>query len=222
MAVYAIGDIHGCLGTLEALLDRIGPGADDHLVFVGDYIDRGPDSRGVLARMIALRDAAASGAGPACTFIRGNHDQMLLDWVDEVPGAFDLWRPNGGLTTLDSYPEGRVLPEHVAFLRETELAVIVGGAAYVHAGLDPARPVREQVERPDPEVALWTRAHLRADLSRWEMPVVCGHTPVLEPLATRALVAIDTGAVYHHREGLGRLTAARMPEAEFVQVPYQG
>ena len=221
MAVYGIGDIHGCRATLDALLARLAPTADDHLVFVGDYVDRGPDSYGVIERLIALQAEAESGAGPACTFLRGNHDQMLLDWADGCPGSYDLWRANGGLATLTSYPDTRVPPEHFAFLRATELAAVVDGVAFVHAGLDPSRPVAEQIEDPDPEVLLWTRAHLNADRSAWEMPVVCGHTPVAEPLDEDHLIAVDTGAVYHHRFELGRLTAVKLPSREFIAVPYQ-
>lgn len=222
MALYAIGDVHGCRGTLDALLDRLDLSPEDHLVFIGDYIDRGPDSHGVIERLIELRQRAASGEGPRCTFIRGNHDQMLLDTVAHAPGAADLWAANGGHATLTSYPDGVVTQEHLAFLRDTEIAVIVDGFAFVHAGFDPTRPVEEQVRFHDPDIALWTRAHLRADRGAWEMPVVCGHTPVPEPLAEDNLIAIDTGAVYHHRPDLGRLTAVRLPKVEFVAVPYQG
>lgn len=222
MALYGIGDIHGCRATLDALLDELAPTPDDHLVFVGDYIDRGPDSYGVIERLLALQRAEAAGAGPRCTFLRGNHDQMLLDWADARPGAYDLWRANGGLATLTSYPDTRVPPEHFAFLRATELATVAGGFAFVHAGLDPDRPVAEQLEDPDPETLLWTRAHLHADRSMWEMPVVCGHTPVSAPINEEELIAIDTGAVYHHRFELGRLTAVKLPEREFIAVRYQG
>ena len=221
MALIAIGDIHGCAGTLRALLDKLAPTPDDHLVFVGDYIDRGPDSFGVIETMIAMRERAASGRGPRCTFLRGNHDQMLLDWADARPGAYDLWRANGGLATLTSYPDTRVPPEHFEFFHATELAAQVGGFAFVHAGLDPTLGVVEQLEDPDPDVVLWTRAHLQADRSAWEMPVVCGHTPVSPPVNEEKLIAIDTGAVYFHRAELGRLTAVMLPEREFVAVPYQ-
>lgn len=222
MALYAIGDIHGCRGTLNALLDRLDLSPEDHLVFIGDYIDRGPDSHGVIERLIELRQQAASGGGPRCTFLRGNHDQMLLDTVAREPDAADLWYANGGHATLTSYPDGVVKPEHLAFIRDCEIAVIVDGFAFVHAGFDPDRPVAEQVQFHDPDIALWTRAHLHADRSAWEVPVVCGHTPVSMPLAEENLIAIDTGAVYHHRPDLGRLTAVRLPEVEFVSVPYQG
>ncbi|HIG73851.1 MAG TPA: serine/threonine protein phosphatase [Bacteroidetes bacterium] len=222
MSLYAIGDVHGCRATLDALLDALAPTPEDHLVFVGDYIDRGPDSAGVIERMIQLRRQSLAGTGPRCTFLRGNHDQMLLDWTEGDADAYDLWRTNGGVATLVSYPDHSVPEEHLAFLHSTELAAEVDGFAFVHAGLDPSRPVREQLREPNPDVMLWTRAHLRADRSAWEMPVVCGHTPVAQPLNEDNLLAIDTGAVYHHRPEFSRLTAVRLPERTFTSVPYQG
>ena len=168
MALVAIGDIHGCRATLDALLGVLAPTPEDHLVFVGDYIDRGPDSYGVIESLLRLQAASTSGTGPTCTFLRGNHDQMLLDWVEERPGAYELWRANGGLATLTSYPETRITPEHLAFLRATDLAAEVDGFAFVHAGLNPTQSVAEQLAAPDPEVLLWTRAHLHADRSAWE------------------------------------------------------
>ena len=223
--MWAIGDVHGCDATLGALLGRLAAGPDDHLVFVGDYIDRGPASRDVIERLLAMEAAAEAGTGPRVTFLRGNHDQMLLDWADGVPGAYDLWRANGGLTTLASYAEdgdARIPDAHLGFLRRTALAFDTPEAAFVHAGLDPGRPVAEQMADPEADVVLWTRAHLHADLAAWEKPVVCGHTPVEAPIDEPRLIDIDTGAVYHHRPMLGRLTAVRLPDRVFVAVPYSG
>ena len=87
MSIWAIGDIHGCARTLEALRERIGPTLADHLFFMGDCVDRGPRSREVIDILLRLEQAAADGSGPECTFIRGNHDQMMLDWIDRR--AFD-------------------------------------------------------------------------------------------------------------------------------------
>ena len=95
MALYGIGDVHGCAQTLQALLDRLAEdaggalGPADTLVFVGDYVDRGPDSPGVIDQLVELERQSDAGAGPRCVFLRGNHDQMMLDYVDGVgrPGA---------------------------------------------------------------------------------------------------------------------------------------
>jgi serine/threonine protein phosphatase 1 len=97
----AIGDIHGCSGALKAVLDAIEPGADDVIVALGDYINRGPDSRGVLERLIDL--------GTRCQLvpILGNHDQMLLEARSGRHPT--TWLGMGGIATLDSYGPGRKL-----------------------------------------------------------------------------------------------------------------
>ena len=225
MALYAIGDLHGCAATLDRLLAHLALTPGDRVVFIGDYVDRGPDSPGVLERLLGMEAEAEAGRGPRCVFLRGNHDQMLLDYVDGVPDAYELWRINGGMATLAGYMgNGRLLiPEaHVEFLRRTALVHEEEGFVFVHAGLDPRKSVAENLAHPDPRVFLWTRAHLDADLGRWELPVVCGHTPQAEPLNRPRLLNIDTGAVYHHLPGFGTLTAVRLPERAFVQVPDEG
>ena len=225
MARWAIGDVHGCARTLDALLARLGLRPEDEVVFVGDYVDRGPDSFGVIERVIRMQADGAAGRGPRTVALRGNHDQMMLDYVDGT-GHYELWRANGGLTTLDSYARAGhdQIPEaHVAFLRATPLVHDTPEAVYVHAGLDPHRSVAEQIVTPDPDVVMWTRNHLNASLEAWEKPVVCGHTPVPEPLDEPHLIDVDTGAVFAgRRPDLGWLTAVEMPNRRFVSVPYTG
>ena len=221
MALYAIGDVHGCARTLDALLARLALTPEDHVVFVGDYVDRGPDSRGVLDRLLVLDDGAWTGAGPICTFLRGNHDQMMVDYVAGRSDG-DLWFANGGGATLASYPDGKVPEAHAQFLTQTALLYETPAFAFVHAGLDPRASVETNLRRADPEVLLWTRDHLGANLALWEKPVVCGHTPVAEPINLPELIGIDTGAVFATRPGLGRLTAVRLPERVFTSVNYCG
>ena len=235
MAIYAIGDVHGCARTLGALLASIAEdiaehdgraiGPDDTLVFVGDYVDRGPDSPGVLDRLLALE---ADADGPGVVLLRGNHDQMMLDYALGA-GDTELWWANGGRATLDAYADrgdARIPPEHIDLLRRTGLAYEPGHEASafvcVHAGLDPRRTVAENIALADPNVMLWTRAHLNADLSLWERTVVCGHTPGPEPISEPHLIRIDTGACFHDRPGLGTLTAVRLPERRFVQAAFCG
>ena len=224
MARWAIGDVHGCAKTLDALLTRLDLGRDDEVVFVGDYVDRGPDSYAVIERIVQMQVAAAHGTGPQIVALRGNHDQMMLGHIDGT-GNFDLWRANGGLETLDSYARAgfdRIPEPHVAFLRGTQLLYDTPEAVYVHAGLDPHQTVLANVLHPDPDIVLWTRAHLESSLELWEKPVVCGHTPTPEPINEARLVDIDTGAVFAgRRPDLGRLTAVEMPGRRFVSVPYQ-
>lgn len=217
MSTWAIGDVHGCARTLDALLAALPGGAP--LVFVGDYVDRGPDSPGVLDRLVAL------GQERPCVFLRGNHDQMLLDYVDGAMDAeeLSLWtQQNGGDTTLRQYEQRGGIPRaHADFLRATQLFHEAEGAAFVHAGLDPYRRVDEQLAQPDAFALMWRRDHLDVlpSARAWERPVVCGHTPHAEPLDQPNLVLVDTGVFRPASVGFGRLTAVEMPQRRFVSVP---
>jgi serine/threonine protein phosphatase 1 len=218
MGLIAIGDIHGCPQSLDVLLNRIEPSSDDHLLFVGDYIDRGPDSKGVIDRLLELREDVP------CTFLRGNHEAMMIEYLDS--GAFSLWRMNGGVSTLQSYlgengnSEVKIPAPHVEFVRETKLYHETDDYLFVHAGLNPGLTIEENLEQQDEEVLLWERGHLNASEVAWEKPVVCGHTPRPEPINREKLILIDTGCVYHTKPGMGRLTAVSLPERRFIDVPY--
>ncbi|PSQ96684.1 MAG: serine/threonine protein phosphatase [Bacteroidetes bacterium SW_9_63_38] len=218
MGLIAIGDIHGCAKSFEALLDEIDPSPDDHLVFVGDYIDRGPDSKGVIDRLLELREEVE------CTFLRGNHESLMLGYLDS--GAFNLWRVNGGVSTLQSYLENErsediEIPEHHAeFVRETKLYYETDDFFLVHAGLRPDLTIEENLEQSDDKVFMWERDHLDSESLAWEKTVVCGHTPQPEPIDREKLILIDTGCCYHMQPGMGRLTAVRLPEREFMDVEY--
>lgn len=216
MSLIAIGDIHGCAGTLTALLDKLSLRPSDHLVFIGDYIDRGPDSRGVVKILKGLSELFE------CTFLRGNHEQLLLNYLDN-DDEYDLWAMNGGLATLSSYSRAgfdEIPDEDIQFFRDTVSYFETDDFFFVHGGIKPDFTVAENLERFDDEVFLWERAHLRAKHYAWERVVVCGHTPVDEPLNEEKLINIDTGCVYHQYPGRGQLTAVRLPEREFVLMPY--
>lgn len=217
MGLIAIGDIHGCPKSLDALLDQLEPTPDDHLLFVGDYIDRGPNSKGVIDRLLDLREEVP------CTFLRGNHEAMMIDYLDT--GAFNLWHMNGGGSTLQSYrapgdSEIDIPDDHVEFVRETELFHETEDFLFVHAGLKPNLTIEENLEQRDEKVLLWEREHLNASDFKWEKTVVCGHTPQPEPINREELILIDTGCVYHMQPGMGRLSAVYLPERQFVDVPY--
>lgn len=219
MGLIAIGDIHGCPKSLDALLERIDPSPDDHLLFIGDYIDRGPDSKAVIDRLLDLREEVD------CTFLRGNHESMMLGYLDS--GAFNLWRVNGGISTLQSYAEeGETefdIPEsHAEFVRNTKLYHETDDFFFVHAGLKAHLTIEKNLEEGDEKVFLWERGHLEASEYAWEKPVVCGHTPRPEPINRDKLILIDTGCVYHMQPGMGRLSAVHLPEREFVSVEYVG
>ncbi|MGA7304486.1 MAG: metallophosphoesterase family protein [Rhodothermales bacterium] len=216
MSLYGIGDIHGCVNTLDLLLEKIEPGADDHLVFIGDYVDRGPNTKAVIERLIRLQGECE------CTFLRGNHEEMMLDFLDFRES--ELWHINGGDATLASYLAGTgnyaIPEEHETFVRETVAYWNEPDFFFVHAGLKPHLTIEENLVHHSSEVFLWERSHLAAKELAWEKPVVCGHTPQREPIDRPLLICIDTGCVYTSYPGYGVLTAVRLPDREMIQVKF--
>lgn len=186
--LLAFGDIHGCRQALGELLTQVAPTADDRLVFLGDYVDRGPDSAGVIDDLLALREHF-----PATVFLRGNHEQMLLDVLaGDNPATF---LANGGGKTIASYRAGRGWPpppEHLAFFEELPAIHTTGRFIFAHAGLRPGVPVGRQL----PADLLWIRHEFLDNPYDWGQTVVFGHTPRQEPLLTMSRIGLDTGCVY--------------------------
>jgi Calcineurin-like phosphoesterase len=139
--VIAIGDVHGCATALDTLLEAIRPQVDDVLIPLGDCIDRGPDSRGVIERLLAL--------GAQCRLIPllGNHEEMMLNYLDGRPQPDD-WLECGGAATVASYGtrDGRpdVPDEHVALLRTWPDYYETDTHFFVHACYDPHYPLPDQ------------------------------------------------------------------------------
>jgi serine/threonine protein phosphatase 1 len=137
----AIGDIHGCSVALKALLEAIRPTPMDTIITLGDYIDRGPDSRGVLDQLLALRDQ--------CTLIplMGNHEEMLLA-ARESRSELLYWLKFGGEAMLRSYSEHggwEIVPSsHLAFIKECRKYLETTAHIFIHAGYDPQRPMQQQ------------------------------------------------------------------------------
>lgn len=212
--IYAIGDIHGCRDLLLAAVDRVRadlaaePHPDPLLVFLGDYVDRGPDSRGVIETLCGI----AEGPLPA-RFLLGNHDMMFRTYLDD-PGREGTRRyhwldlPIGGQSTLVSYGVARARPgdreahaaalaavpaHHVAFLDRTALHLTVGSYLFVHAGIRPGVALDDQTR----EDLVWIRdPFLFHDAPFPEGVVVHGHTPVRKIEHHGNRIAIDTGAVF--------------------------
>lgn len=212
--MVAVGDIHGCIASLEALIKKLISSAhsESTFIFVGDYTDRGPSSKEVIDFLIDF------SSSKECVFIRGNHDQMMLDAV--LRDDWRMWLYNGGETTLKSYGATTVkfnLPEnHIKFLKETVLFHETEDYLFVHGGIDPVLTVQENLEKKDTQDFMWIRDHISAPWNNWEKTVVFGHTPVHEPINKNHMLGIDTGCVYKKR-GYGKLTAVVLPETEFVQ-----
>ena len=198
--LFAIGDIHGCVDEVEVLLQHLQPTGDDTLVFLGDYIDRGPAPKGVVDRLLRLRRE-----GPQCVFLKGNHEDMFLDFLGQAGHYGEAFLYNGGATTLRSYgllgqpgPEvARKLPlEHLEFYRQLQISHQVGSFLFVHAGIRPGRPLRQQSD----EDLVWIREDFTRNPHDLGWTVVFGHTPYREVLVDLPYkIGLDTGLVYRNK-----------------------
>ncbi len=213
MSIYAIGDIHGQKAMLEsalALIEKDG-GADAPIVFVGDYTDRGPDSRGVLDLLIA-----GVAQGRNWTLLRGNHDRMFTWYLDAFPRedphlyhTLSWLNPRlGGDTTLASYgvtvndarrggdihAEARaaVPPAHIDFLTHLPLTHRHNDLFFVHAGIRPGVPIPDQTEND----LIWIRQDFVNDTRDHGPLIVHGHTPTEVPMHFGNRFNLDGGAGY--------------------------
>jgi serine/threonine protein phosphatase 1 len=224
--LYAVGDIHGEDAKLDELLGSLPLRDGDRFVFLGDYIDRGPDAFQVIERLIQLqRDWP-------CVFLLGNHESMLLDflgWTDDAYFAGDAFLMNGGDRTLASYgyfdrenPDRhsfRLPKQHEDFLLSLKLHHMDGDYLFVHAGLGRVElregDVDYALRRSKPEDLLWNRTTCDVPHSL-KVTIVYGHTPS-EDFGVRwnapFSIGIDTGAVFG-----GPLTAIRLPDETLFQV----
>lgn len=190
MRILAIGDIHGCLTALNTLLDLVKPQPDDQLILLGDYVDRGPDSFGVVDRVIAMRKTQS------LTALRGNHDQMMLD-AREGGDAEGNWLYHGGKETLASYSllgdSGKLVDvpdHHWQFLEETRiLPYETTKHFFVHANVVPHLPLDGQTEL----ILLWEKL-IDAEPHSCGKIMVCGHTAQKSgwPLNLGHAICIDT------------------------------
>ena len=201
--VYAIGDVHGCLDRLVALHWAITadlaarPVAESVLVHLGDYVDRGPDSAGV----VWLLTGSVAPAVTRRVDLRGNHEAMMAAALDGNARAADLWVENGGDTTLESYRvpsealvsawSASVPLAHRQWIKNRPLLHREGGYLFVHAGIRPGLPVARQL----PEDLLWIREPFLSFPDKHPLVVVHGHTPEAAPQIRANRIGIDTGAV---------------------------
>jgi serine/threonine protein phosphatase 1 len=199
---FAIGDIHGNLSHLERLIDEIKPALNpqrDTLVFLGDYIDRGPDSKGVVDFVLQVRKEF-----PHVVCLKGNHEAMFLDWFLDGKD-YDLYLYNGGGATIRSYSlEGEfTLPQgHLDFFTSLLLYYETEQYIFVHAGLRRGIPLAKQ----DPNDLIWIRDEFILSPHDFGKVVVFGHTPLQQVFITPNKIGIDTGAVYG-----GKLTCLELP-----------
>jgi serine/threonine protein phosphatase 1 len=203
--LFVIGDIHGCREELEKLLEMTDRyiTAEDEYVFLGDYIDRGPDSKGVIDVLIARSKTHPN----AHVFLTGNHEEMM------VKGE-SYWALNGGLETLSSYgliPEKayefnnyweEIPADHREFLKDLKLYYRAGRVVCVHAGLQPGISLLQQ----NKNAMVWDRTYVGYDGDYHDdVMVVYGHTPSYSITERKNQRGIDTACVFG-----GKLTCVVM------------
>jgi serine/threonine protein phosphatase 1 len=216
--VYAVGDVHGCLGLLErlqrlVLADAAAFPGEKWLVMLGDYVDRGPRSAAVIEHLLA-----PPPAGFQRFALAGNHEAMMLDFL-AAPSASHHWLALGGLETLASYGldssilqthspksvramlDSYIPPAHRAFLASAPSLIETPSWIFVHAGLRPGIALEHQRD----DDLLWFRPDAATDYASLGRIVVHGHTPLERPLVLASRINVDTGAF-----ATGRLTAVRL------------
>lgn len=226
---YAVGDIHGRADLLRAMLDMleeraesdVREGGEPYVIFLGDYVDRGPHSAAVLDLLLQRRPR-----GFTRHYLKGNHEASMLAFLEQ-PLANKGWVSHGGSETLMSYGvhppvsfgaddqmwidvgekfRAKVPHEHVAFLHLLERYVVLGDYAFVHAGVDVSRPIDQQTDSD----LMWIRAKFLTARRRHQYRIVHGHTPAERPFADQRRIGVDTGAY-----ASGTLSAVRL-EGEAV------
>jgi len=214
--LFAIGDVHGNPGELGALLDSLPLSAGDVVCFVGDYIDRGRDSKGVIDLLLAARGRT----DVEWVFLKGNHEDMCLSFLGRSGNWGDSWLANGGVAAVRSYGvdarsepavvEGAIPEAHLTFMEGLERAYRWGGYLFVHAGIRPGVPWEKQTD----EDIFWIREEFLRRPHGMPETIVFGHTPGRQVLVDLPYkIGIDTGLVYG-----GALTALELPDRILHQV----
>jgi serine/threonine protein phosphatase 1 len=222
---FAIGDVHGRRDLLDKVLTQLQP--IPPLVFVGDYVDRGENSAGVLRRVFEL----SRNSERAIICLKGNHEDMMLRFLDDPESKGNVWLRNGGLQTLASFgitgASDRLGPSElhrvsaalaeamgrdlITWMRELPYHWQSGNVAVVHAAADPAIPIGEQ----DPHSLIWGHCKFPETPRRDGIWILHGHTIVAQPISENGIISIDTGAY-----ATGHLTVAGVSQGsvEFLTV----
>ncbi len=219
MSRFAISDIHGCARTFGALLNKINLSKEDELYLLGDFVDRGPDSKGVIDKIIQLQNL---GFNIQCT--RGNHEEMLLEALEASMRAERLWWANGGMETLHSFhvTTTKDLPEaYLDWFRSLDDYVLLDDYILVHAGLN----FKAVSPLEDHTAMYWIRGWYQDIDRQWlgDRVIVHGHTPIsetrirtfVEEVDQLPVIDIDNGCVYQ-RPGHYKLCALNLDTRELV------
>ena len=208
--IYAISDIHGCYDHLIRLLKKIPPlQPDDKLIFLGDYIDRGPKSYEVVQHLLSLPKEQT-------IFLKGNHEDLMLEYMEGSYDAYKCWIRNGAMETIRSYnralggdmeSEFSLPQEHIDFYNNLKICYETDDYFFVHAGLNPYKPMTEQSDND----MLWIRdIFITSNKLPTDKRVIFGHTPLKKPLVRDNKIGIDT-CCFH----TGKLTCLELPTEKF-------
>lgn len=212
MAIFAIGDVHGCVEELEELLGMLPLKDESTVIMLGDYIDRGPYSRRVLETLMEWRQRHNF------VTLSGNHEEMLREFLDgSNPQRVARFILNGGSSTLadfaDEHGEWVVPKAHIEFLENLKLWHETDDHFFVHAGV-PDISLKELDPVRDRDELLWIRRAFINSTRRWEKRIVHGHTPVNAVEVSAARINVDTACAYG-----GFLTAIELPSHRIYSVP---
>lgn len=210
--IFAVGDIHGCSRKLDTLLTRLPVDFErDILVFLGDYLNRGPESQQVIQRLIDVKQKA-----PDTIFLLGNHEHSLLEYARTGdPDLLRTLRPMGVEATIASYGNSPMrsmrdlsfLPKaHRVFLEQLRTSFKLDPYLFIHAGIIPG----EDLNSCSLDRLLTVRETFIRYQGALDAVVVFGHTPFETPFLSRRKIGIDTGAVYGNL-----LTAVELPRLRF-------
>jgi serine/threonine protein phosphatase 1 len=204
--IFAVGDIHGCRTKLDRLMEVIDwrPERREELVFLGDYIDRGPDSFGVVETVMELKARYRDRV----TLLMGNHEHMFVNFITGRESL--VLTANGVAWTMRSYGSNGPFPvAHLDFYQSLRLYYETEDHIFVHAGLRPGRPLAGQTV----EDVLWIRDDFLDSDHDFGKTVVFGHTPFKEPYIIPGRAGLDTGAVFG-----GPLTCLEVLEGRLISV----
>lgn len=214
MNKFAIGDLHGCSKTFRKLVTEvIQLQKEDELYCLGDYVDRGPDSKGVIDFILQLKDQ-----GYHVYTLRGNHDQMFMD-SGKNKESFKFWLENGGYSTLRSFGIGsydELDSKYKTFFYETKYFIETANYVLVHAGLN----FKKEDPFSDFHSMMWIRDFKIDEKKLAGRTIVHGHTPItlpdMEAQSKAHVIDIDGGCVYGKYSAFGYLVAINLTTGEFL------
>ena len=214
--ILAVGDIHGCSNTFKKLiLEEINIQKSDEVYCLGDYIDRGPDSKGVIDFILDLRKT-----GFQIHTLRGNHEQMMMDSINDEE-ADSLWRRYGGLPTLSSFgikDYSELGKKYQKFFRETKFFFEKDNFIFVHAGMN----FRIEDIFSDLDAMLWTRDFKVSTKKLGNRILIHGHTPrtlgFIQSQLGKNIINIDGGCVYNKNSIYGNMAAVDLTNKKIISI----